>query len=179
MRHRTIFASRTAKVACLLLVTIVQGAHAPTEYELKAAYIYNVLRLVHRAGAKPGEHVTLCTYSAGPIEQGLRTLESSSLHGRKFRVRTLTDSKELAECDAVFFGRSNGAVPRLVAESGAHRVLTIGNDEHFLAAGGMIALFVESRRVVVEVNPAALAAAGWVASSYLLEVARVVKEPKQ
>lgn len=169
----------------VLLVTMMSGSpgmdgnEAATEYELKAAYVYNILRLVQRTGRQQGEFVTLCTYAAGPIEQALRALEGSSLGGRRLRIKTSKDAPDMKDCDAAFFGRSNGAVSRMLAEANNGGLLTIGNDESFVPMGGMISLFVESRRVVVEVNPAAAAAAGWVVSSHLLDIARVVREPKR
>jgi len=68
-----------------------------------------------------------------------------------------------------------GRATRILARAQSAGILNIGNEPGFVAAGGMTALVLEARRVVVEVNPQALAAGGWRASSHLLEVARIVR----
>lgn len=172
------------RAACIVLIGTCLAMRAagappapsssPTEYELKAAVVFNILRLVEKTG-RSGEYVTLCAYTAGRIEQALSALEGSRVRGRTLRIRTVEDDSGLAGCDAVFYGRSAGPVTRMIAKSGAGRALTIGNDKDFLAAGGMIAVLLESRSIVIEIDEQRTEAAGWTISSHLLEVARVVR----
>ena len=52
-------------------------------------------------------------------------------------------------------------------------VLTIGQDHDFLTRGGLVALLVQNRRVIVEVNRLAIDGGQWRFSSHLLEIAHV------
>ncbi|MBC8167921.1 MAG: DUF4154 domain-containing protein, partial [Bryobacteraceae bacterium] len=61
----------------------------------------------------------------------------------------------------------------ILATARATGILTMGNDREFLPLSGMVALIVENRRVVVEVNSLAIKHSVWVFSSHLLEIARL------
>jgi hypothetical protein len=147
----------------------------PTEYEIKAAYLLNVLKLVERK-APPGDRVwlTLCLVSPGPTGGPLLALENSPVRGRKLRVRRIEGIAGIEDCEVVFFGRSTGS-QSLVAKANTLGVLTVGNDSDFVGISGAIALLVENRRVVIEVNERASKHGDWTISSQLLEMARMAR----
>jgi hypothetical protein len=155
-------------------------AATPTEHDLRAAYIFNILRLSERqAIAQPSPFLTLGIYAAGALDSPLRSLEGSVVRGRKFRIREIQQESELRGCDAVFLGRWRGGGAKILSAADMLGLLTMGDDSDFIPAGGMVALLVESRRIVVEINTEAIAGAGWSLSSHLLEVARLVKRRAQ
>jgi hypothetical protein len=169
---------RSIAAVCLgVLLTMPAAATAPSEHDLKAAYVFNILRFIEkRAVGKPGEFLTLGVHAAGPIESSLRALEGTPVRGSKLRIQRVEQDSDVRGCEVVFFGRSHGKSAQSIHSAAAQAgVLTIGNDAEFLPAGGMIALVVESRKVIIELNLEAIVATGWVASSHLLEMARIVK----
>jgi hypothetical protein len=143
-----------------------------TEHDIKAAYLLNILRLCERKSSPgTGTDLTLCLVAAGAIEKPMRELEQSPIRGRKLKIRTV-EQLDLRGCEALFFGRSAGYEP-LLAKAGKMGILTIGNDHEFLSMSGMIALVVENRRIVLEVNQSATRDGEWKLSSHLLEAARL------
>lgn len=161
-------------VMCSLILSPSSMAlPAVTEYDLKAAYLLNVLKFAERKSGPLGpEFITLCLLAPGPIEKPLGALSDSVVRGRKLRVRTVGSHGDLQGCEVVFIGRSSGH-RALLEKANALGVLTIGNDEDFVPMSGMISLLVENRRIVVEVNQQAVRGRDWVLSSHLLEIARI------
>jgi len=166
----------SVRTGCFLFaVAAVCFALTPSEYSLKAAYLFNILRFTERSGTSATGDYVLATYSAGLIEGALTDLQGTPIRGRRLRIRTINTESELDGCDAVFVGRLTGRGSRILVRAQSTGILSIGNEAGFAASGGMAALVLESRRVVVEVNAQTLTAGGWRASSHLLEVARIVR----
>lgn len=149
------------------------GSAGPSEYDVKAAYLLNVLKFAERkAVAAASDVLPLCLFAPGPIERPLAELANRLVHGRKLRVRTIGSAAELVGCEVVFVGRSSGH-RAMIEKANAMGVLTVGNDGDFLRMSGMMALVIENRRVVVEINERAVNGRDWTISSHLLEVARI------
>jgi hypothetical protein len=144
-----------------------------TEYDLKAAYLLNVLRFTeHKPPVKDNPFLTICLLAPGPIEKPLEAIGNRVVQGRKLRLRQIGRKEELPGCDVVFIGRSSGH-RAMLERANALGALTIGNDSDFIPMSGMMALIVENHRIVVEINQGAIARPDWVISSHLLELARI------
>ena len=68
---------------------------------------------------------------------------------------------------------------RILNKATSMGLFTVGNDADFVPSGGMAALVVESRKIVLEVNSSIASNTGWSISSHLLEVARRVNGASQ
>ncbi len=147
-------------------------AAVPSEYDVKAAFLLNVLRLSERRPPISSNHLVLCAIAADAIEQPLRSLEGTSVHGRKLALRRVGKG-EVEGCEAIFFGRSAGMEATLI-KAQKLGILTVGNDGDFVPLSGMVALVVENGRVVVEINRLVMKTGQWTFSSYLLEIARLM-----
>ena len=169
-------AVRTLIVALLQLSGSSAHATGPAaENDLKAAYLVNVLKLVHRKELPVGlDSFVLCLGSAGGMEPSIRALEGRLIGGRKLKLRGLQKDDDLRSCEAIFLGRTAGYRPHLTRASRLG-LLTIGSDVEFIASAGMVSLVVEGRKIVVEVNGDTIKDPNWVFSSHLLEVARVTR----
>ena len=150
-------------------------AAAATESDLKAAYLINVLKLVHRK-EPPADRgsMTLCLVAAGTLEQSMRAVEGSIIGGRKLKLLILRRDSEMRGCEAIFLGRTAG-LRSTMDRARTLGLLTVGSDADFIPMSGMISLLVEGRKIVVEVNGDAIKTADWVFSSHLLEVARMTR----
>jgi hypothetical protein len=129
------------------------------------------LRLTERRTAATRSDFVLCIVAAGAVERPLRILEGTAIRGRKLVIRRVDDDN-LARCEAVFFGRSSGA-ESILAKAETLGLLTVGNDSDFVPSSGMVALVVENRRIVIELNRQALKSGEWGFSSHLLELVRL------
>lgn len=143
----------------------------PSEFELKAAYVLNILRFSSRKAPLTAGDLHLCLIRAGLMQPALQTLEGTPVQGRRLKVRGAAKG-DINGCDVVFFGDMTGT-EKILAKSHAMGLLSIGTEQRFVSLSGMVALVIEHRRIVVKINQAAVNSAQWTFSSHLLEVARV------
>jgi len=171
--HSDIHASAAVLLAMAVSVWATASVRAavPSEEDVKAAYVVNILRLVEPRSPVVANELVLCLLNAGPIEPPLRILEGTVIRGRKLRIRTAAKG-DTAGCQVLFFGRSSG-FESVVSKANSEGHLTLGNDSEFLSMAGMIALVVENRRVVVVIDRSAIQSGDWRFSSHLLEIARL------
>lgn len=172
--------------ACGLLAVVLTGV-APTgaaveqspaaaEYEVKAAYVFNFASFVTWPPASFGSTtapIVIGIAGASPIDEPLtRAVRGESVNGRPLEVRRVTTASEIASCNVLFLGSAE-TLPRAIGQSAS--ILTIGESNNFLQAGGMIRLVVsEDKKVGFEVNVGATSAAGLQLNARLLKVARRV-----
>ena len=170
-----------------LAILLALGAHPaggaepkPTEYEVKAIYLYNFARFVEWPAGAPGrdaERFTICVLGRDPFGQVLdRVLAGETLHGRRAATKRISSAREASGCQLVFISESEredlGEALGLLRETS---VLTVSDMDGFSSRGGMIQLVLEEERVRFEVNLAAATNAGLRLSSELLKVARAVR----
>ena len=148
------------------------AASGASESDVKAAYVLNILRLTQRK-EPTGNELHLCMLRAGVLEPALQALDGTLILGRRLKART-TQKGQIEGCDVLFFGELSGVAATL-SRAHAMGMLTIGSDDKFLAMSGMVSLVMEHRRIVVQINQAALKSPVWLFSSHLLEVARVMQ----
>lgn len=169
-------------VVSALAVVCVQAQpaaqSASDEYRLKAAFVYRFPQFVEwpASAVEQSRTVDLCVLRPNPFGSELEQLVTGeSLGGRPLRVRVVADGDELAGCHALFAGaRSEGLAAALKAVAG-RPVLTVGESDRFLDAGGIIALKVVDRRIRFEVNVANAQKAGLRINAQLLNLAAAVR----
>lgn len=171
-------AGAVALAACLAAATAsplpAQDASA-REYALKAAFLYNFLRFVDwPAGTAPSPLVCLVGQedAAATVE---RALAGKQLGGRDVAVRPLAATAATDGCSLLFVpDTALASWPQLRDRIGCRPVLTVGESQHFLEAGGSISLFEDSNRLRFDVNRTATRCTGLRFSSKLLSLARAV-----
>jgi hypothetical protein len=157
---------------------VAQGAS--TEAEVKAAFVYNFLKFVDwpsSSGPRPDRPLTIAIVGEGSVADATASLlEGKRVSVHPLHVVRVKPGSPLPEVHAVFItGAEQKEAQRTLARMAGAPVLTIGDDEHFAARGGMIGLYVEDRRVRFEVNTDAADAQGLRVSSRLLALARLVR----
>jgi hypothetical protein len=162
----------------LIAVPAQPGAQsASDEYRLKAAFVYRFPQFVEwpASAVQDSQTVDLCVLQPNPFGSELEQLvDGESLSGRPLRVRVVSAPDALSGCHALFAGdRSDGAAAALKAVAG-RPVLTVGESDQFLDAGGIIALKVVDRRVRFEVNASNAQKAGLRINAQLLNLAAAV-----
>jgi hypothetical protein len=99
----------------------------------------------------------------------------ASPHGRTVEVRWVHKDQELRNCHIVFVSRSeSGRYAKLLQALEGTNVLTVGETEGFLGAGGAISLSSQRDTLQFEVNLPAANSAHLKISSRLLALARRV-----
>jgi hypothetical protein len=167
-------------VALALAGPSLSSAHAQTanatEFELKAAYLYNFARFVDWPSATGGEF-EICVLGADPFGPALdKVVSGLSVRGRRVATRRVGNPVETAGCQVLFIAASEDRQLLMILESlGARAVLTVSDMPQFARRGGMIQFVTDANRVRFDVNLAPARDAGLMMKSDLLRVARTVR----
>jgi len=156
-------------------------AKPPTEYEIKAAFLYNFAKFVEwpsSAFKGPKQPLAICVIGRDPFGQALEdALSGKSIGDHPVSLAHSKDLGELAACQIVFVSTTES--PRLLeilARLRGHGVLLVGEAEGFATAGGTIQFVLEQNRVRFAINPDAADRAGLKISSKLLALALIVHD---
>jgi hypothetical protein len=170
-------------LACGLLgVPALHAQNAkPTDYDVKAAYLYNFGRFVEwpaEVTAAQSGHFTVCVLGQDPFGPSLdTTLAGETIGGKSIVAKRISNPQESDDCRILFLSPMEGGhLKKIVAELDKKAVLTVSDIPQFAQLGGMIQFVLEGKRVRFEVNLAATQRAGLTLSSELLKVATTVRK---
>jgi hypothetical protein len=173
-----------AQFSSCLICVLLAGATAvsaqdspPSEYEVKAAFLYNFPKFVDwPARRAPVENVlTLCVLGPNPFGKALEVLQDKPVGTVVWRV-TFADSKtNLRECPVLFISASDsGNLTQILDSIKGLPVLTVGDTEGYGGRGVVINFYLQDNKVRFEINVEASRLAGLTISSQLLKLARIV-----
>jgi hypothetical protein len=155
----------------------------PTEYEVKAAYLYNFGRFVEWPAkvTAASEFFSICVLGDDPFGASFdATIAGESINGKKVVVARITKPQDAASCRILFISSSEESRLReILATLDKTSVLTVSDISQFTQRGGMIRFVTEANRVRFEVNLATAQHAGLTLSSQLLKVAISVRRSSQ
>lgn len=169
-------------VICFLLVcaaSLPAQRSSPSEYEVKAAYLYNFGKFVHWPSNAPADDNSfpICVLGRDPFGATLdSTTYGESINARKIVIKRIASAQEAAGCRILFISSSEeGRLREILRTLGSTSVLTVSELPHFTRDGGMVQFVMEENRVRFEVNLAVAENASLVLSSQLLKVATAVR----
>jgi hypothetical protein len=174
-------------ISVLLTACAVIGSASPAcraqvrdEREVRSAYVFNLVKYVEW----PAGNSNILIGYIGEGETG--AVMQTMLSGRNFDSHTIRfvampSEEDLAKCSAVYVAATSDAetrrlLDRLKTINGA--MLTIGETESFLRAGGAVALVRVDDHIQIEVNLDAAQRAGVRISSRLLSLATIVRSAR-
>jgi len=178
--------SLSLRTACLALVLFAfaaaplqpAGAAGPSEYEVKAAFLYNFARFVEWPLDAPGDDRTFVVTVLGrdPFGSVLDdTLRGKTIDAKRMVVRRVLRSEDVGRSHIVFISDSeNERLPAILKSLEAAPVLTVGDMNQFAERGGVIRFKVDQERIRLEINVAAAQRSRLRISSQLLKLARIV-----
>jgi YfiR/HmsC-like len=152
----------------------------PTEYEVKAAYLYNFGRFVEWPAKvnAASEYFSICVLGGDPFGATFdATIAGESINGKKVVVARITKPQDAASCRILFISSSEESrLKEILATLDKTSVLTVSDISQFTRRGGMIQFLTEANRVRFEVNLTIAEHAGLTLSSQLLKVAIAVRK---
>ena len=168
--------SVTLAGAVLLLPAETEAAQA-SEYELKAAYLFNFLSFITLPEERaPGQTFSICIVEGAKLEGYFGSLEGETVREQKIRVLYPAQSADLSGCQVVFIPQSEGAKAQAILKrTQGLGAVTVGEQPDFCDLGGMINFFVADSRLRFAVNVERAGAEKISFSSKLLKRAEVVK----
>jgi hypothetical protein len=169
---------RRVLILLLALPVSAQEAASPTplEYELKAAFLYNFVKFVEwppDAFAGPRSPLTICVYGDDPFGSSLDAAVGGESLGERSLLVQRPAFDELRDCRVLFVSRSERQrMPEVLSEVEGAPVLTVGDTDGFLRAGGIINFVLEENKVRFLINLEAAERNQLKISSKLLRLAK-------
>lgn len=173
-------------VAALAALTLTdpcqgQGAETRSEYEVKAAFLYNFSRFVEwpeTAFPAKDASLNLCVFRSDPFDGALESLEGKPVQGRPLHVLLLPALQQTSPCHVLFVPRGETRRARNLAETVAGQpILIVGETEGFARREGAINFVLRDNRVRFEINPHR--APNLHISSKLLQLATIVESEEE
>jgi hypothetical protein len=169
--------------ACLLAPPVFPApppAESPTEYEVKAVFLYNFAKFVEWPPDPPddaNDPVVVGIIGRDPFGDALeQALLRKTLNGHALAIKRFKDERGARGCRILFISISERKrLKALFASLEGDHVLTVGDNENFAKAGGVIAFTLEDNRVRFTINVDAAQRAGLKISSKLLSLAKIVQ----
>ena len=174
---------RICAAVCLtfsLLHLPAQGSR-PSDYDVKAAYIYNFGKFVKwpsASAANQGGAFSICVLGDDPFGSVLQSeLAGKTLGGQPVRVKQVSKPQDATSCRVLFIeGTEERHLKEILDALGRASVLTVSDISDFSRRGGMIEFVMVGDRVRFAINRATAEDAGLVLDSELLKVATEVWE---
>lgn len=167
----------------MLLAGGGESAHAqggqPSEYDVKAAFLYNFARFGEwPSGAfADGRTLRLCVIGSDPFGPALSAIAGKPVGTRIVEILRLDPGDDARRCQIAFIGGGNpAAAMQIVRRLERLPVLTVAEVPEFARSGGAIEFFIVDNRVRFAINPDAAQRAGVTLSSQLLRLAQIVQE---
>jgi hypothetical protein len=162
--------------AAALRTQVGAQATPPTEYEVKAAFLYNFARFVHWPSiafeGKEGTFV-IAILGADPFGHALeRLLSGKTVGGRQLEIRRFASANEVQGCQMLFISAALASQVSETLEIFEKRpILTVSDIEEFVERGGAIELMIVENKVRFAINLSAARASALEISSQLLKLA--------
>jgi hypothetical protein len=167
-------------VAILSLMSCARyAAQSATEYQVKAAYLFNFLKFVEwpqDSPADPQAKWVIGIVGDSPVGTELSKLtEGRNVLGRELQVKKFQATDNLRGCNILFVSESERKhVPAILNALRGSSVMTVADMDKFIESGGMVELGMEDARVRVTIDVGATDRAHLKVSSKLLALARAV-----
>jgi YfiR/HmsC-like len=150
------------------------AADAPSEYQMKSAFIYNFATFIDWP-ADIGKKLTLCVAVPPDSTQYFTQLAGKPIGNMTLAVRPLAQADSAEGCRILFVSDSQSAsFDDWLSEVGDEEVLTIAESEDWLKKGVVMTLVLQDNRVTFDVNLEAARGENIAISSRLLRLARKV-----
>lgn len=163
----------------ILLSTVTVLSLPPTEYQVKAALVFNFLRFVDLPAQRIfNNKIHLCSFENNPLSQELKLLDNRQIGENRIVYMELKEDN-LEKC-SVFIVNKRGKeeLNSLLEKVYQMGILTISDIDGFGELGVVINMFVQDEKVKYEINLDAADKTGVKISSRLLAIARIIQKKK-
>jgi hypothetical protein len=169
-----------AIVAIMWLLIALPGMQAqsarPSEYDVKAAYLFNFSRFVEwppKSAETANDSFAICVLGRDPFGTALNsTVARETIAGKSVVAKQIVSPQDAEHCRVLFISSSEDRrLKQILAALGTASILTVSDLPRFTERGGMVQFVLAENRVRFEVNSAITERAGLTLSSELLKVA--------
>src|SRR5690348_5325479 len=148
----------------------------PTEYQIKAAYLYNFVKFVDwptQAYAGPTSPTVIGVLGENVFGDDLgQTLHNKVIHHHPLQFKQFDSVAAVTNCQILFISASEkDRFPEILEALGGKSILTVSESDRFIPDGGMVNFILVGRKVRFQINNAPAQKAGLTISSDLLNLA--------
>lgn len=150
-----------------------QAALAASEYELKAAFLYNFA--LYTEWPTKNDSLNICILGNDPFGNALDTLASKTIQESRVAVKRIRSAAESKSCQVLFIAASEHRSMTNIAQA-LHGlpILTIAEQDGYDARLVMISLGEQQNHLAFKINRSAALHSGLTLSSKLLHLATEV-----
>lgn len=150
-----------------------------SEDQAKTSLIYNLTKFVQWPQTPQDKQLNLCVYREASITPTLTSLRDKTSKGLALRILRADTTEEARSCQALFVGRGEESNLRpLLRALRGQTILIISDTPDSAAAGAMVEIFLDNRRIAFKINKAAADDANLKFSSQLLSLAKAIHDSK-
>jgi hypothetical protein len=161
---------------CLLLSASPTHANSPSEYQVKAAFLYNLARMVEWPNESASAPLVMCFMGEDVFGSTTDGIANKTIRNRTLVFRKNTTLRDIEVCHILYISPSELNNVTAIAKTLASRaILTVGDVEEFTEHGGMVNLIRDNERINIEVNLKRAEKSGLKISSRLLTLAKIVQ----
>lgn len=162
-------------IACMLPWSMAR-ADTPTEYDVKLAFIHNMINFIEWPTPSP-DTIRLCIVGDNPFRRAADMLRDTRADGPSWSVSHLAGDDSMKECNVLFISASEANnLARILDATRNSSVLTIGDSAGYAASGVIVNFYLDTNKVRFEINTKAAQKAHLRIGSQLLKLARIVGE---
>src|SRR5579862_6666687 len=124
-------------------VPCAYGAATPDsslEYQVKAAYLYNFAKFIEWPKSEEAGPIVLGVLGRDPFGEILdSTIKGKMINGRPVVIKRFSNVKQIKQCHILFISASETPLlPAILPALGDLGVMTVGEVDGFLKAGGVV-----------------------------------------
>ena len=144
------------------------------EYQVKAAFIYNILKFVDGLSGTTQE-LKFCIVGQNPFSQVMSSIEGKTIKDRKIVTKLFKAPSDSKDCQVFFFSQSEkGSLKEIMSTIKPEGVLTMGDTPGFETQGVVVNFYLQEKSVRFWINLDSAKAAGLKFDSRLLKLANVI-----
>ncbi|MBN2102668.1 YfiR family protein [bacterium] len=172
------------RIAVLLLCNFAAADQPvqlqPSEYEIKAAFIYNFAKFVEwppESEQAARDSIIIGILGQDPFGSLMeQVIGGKTAHGKTISIERYQSLEQARHCHILFISDSKlSRLSHIIEQLADKHILTVGEMETFAREGGMIYLYVQEKRIRFKINMDAANAAQLKLSSKLLKLAEIVR----
>jgi hypothetical protein len=182
------FYRKLATILIFILITTVVATlsakgeeRKPGEYEVKAAFIYNLAKFVEWPGKSLDNISTLTLYIIGddPFGTDMDAIKDKLIKGKRIVIKQIYSPDDLKNAGILFISSSEKEQLRDILKGiSSLPILTVGDTKSFAQRGVMVNFYLENSKIRFEINLEAVNLAGLKISSNLLRMGTIIAPPK-
>lgn len=169
----------TIAIIFLHPLNLAAQTQSATEYQLKAAFIYNFTRFVDwppsptpRSNTAP--FVISVLNEDRLADRILELVKGEQLNGRPIIVRRLDNRSEIANCNILYVSvRDASDMKNQLTTINRRGILTVSDNPNFARWGGLVRFFKEDNKLRMQINIEQARAARFSMSSKLLSISSI------